>query len=159
VQPPDGDRARRGDPSAVVWLTATVSLALPWAALGVGAYGLVLLHASDRDGWWWLAAGAALLVIDIVIDLIWAAPAMLGTDEPALNARASQLIGRLAVVDEPLIGGRGRVAIGDGAWPAEGPDAARGERVRIVAVSGSSLIVERAEATAPAADKSNLSEN
>ena len=43
---------------------------------------------------------------------------------------------------EAIVGGRGRVRVGDGEWPASGPDAAAGAKMRIVAVEGGVVRVE-----------------
>lgn len=57
------------------------------------------------------------------------------------NRGTDRLIGRQATVSEAISGGRGRIAIEDGWWIAEGPDLAVGTRVRIVGAQGSVLRV------------------
>lgn len=64
--------------------------------------------------------------------------------DPLLNARGARLIGSEVTVVSAIAGGEGRVRVGDGEWAANGPDAALGARVRVVAVSGATLIVEPA---------------
>lgn len=64
----------------------------------------------------------------------------------ALNRRAEALVGELAVLVEPIEGGRGRARIGDTVWPVRGPELAAGERVRIVGAHGARLEVEPAPA-------------
>ena len=59
-----------------------------------------------------------------------------------LNDRAARLIGETLVVVEAIEDGRGRVRVGDGAWPARGPDAAAGTRVRVTGADGACLHVE-----------------
>ena len=63
-------------------------------------------------------------------------------DEPHLNARSAQYVGRMAVVEVPITGGRGKVRIGDTLWLAKGPDAVSGTRVRITGFDGTVLLVE-----------------
>lgn len=63
--------------------------------------------------------------------------------DPMLNNRAARLIGETATVVEAINGGMGRVQVGDSPWPAIGPDAYAGEKVRIVGVEGTRLKVER----------------
>lgn len=62
--------------------------------------------------------------------------------DPQLNDRAARLIGETVTVCEAIEGGAGRVRLGDGNWPAIGPDCAAGTRLRIAAVRGATLIVE-----------------
>ena len=62
--------------------------------------------------------------------------------DPLLNARAARLVGETLVVTQAIVDGRGRVRVGDGEWPAHGPDAAAGARVRVIAADGAALTVE-----------------
>jgi membrane protein implicated in regulation of membrane protease activity len=61
-----------------------------------------------------------------------------------LNARGEALIGRVFVLDQPILGGRGRIKLGDGSWSITGPDMVAGAKVRVAAVSGAELRVEPA---------------
>lgn len=64
------------------------------------------------------------------------------TDEPSLNIRGSQYVGREVTVEKAISSGRGRVRVGDTVWAAEGPDAPEGSRVKITAVNGTVFKVE-----------------
>ena len=61
-----------------------------------------------------------------------------------LNARGDSLVGRTIILDAPILGGQGRVKLGDGSWTVTGPDMAAGTRVRVAAVEGTELKVEPA---------------
>ena len=63
-----------------------------------------------------------------------------------LNDRTARLIGRTALVSEAIRDGRGRVAIEDGWWSAEGPDLPVGAPVVVEAAKGSVLVVRAREA-------------
>jgi len=65
------------------------------------------------------------------------------TDTPHLNVRGQQYVGRVVTVAEPIVGGRGKVSVGDTLWTASGDDAPEGASVRITGVSGTVLAVER----------------
>ncbi|WP_062111005.1 NfeD family protein [Aureimonas sp. AU40] len=67
-------------------------------------------------------------------------------DAAPLNEPGLRLVGRRAKVSEAIEGGRGRVAVDDGWWSAEGPDLPVGAPVVIESVQGSLLKVR------PAAD-------
>lgn len=61
-----------------------------------------------------------------------------------LNARGSALVGQTFLLDQPILGGRGRAQLGDGSWSITGPDMAAGAKVRVAAVNGTELRVEPA---------------
>lgn len=65
------------------------------------------------------------------------------SDEPTLNVRGAQYIGRRVVVDTAIVGGRGRVKVGDTIWQAEGEDVAAGQTVEVTGVNGVALVVSR----------------
>jgi membrane protein implicated in regulation of membrane protease activity len=65
------------------------------------------------------------------------------TDQPDLNRRPEQLVGRVLVVEEAIDSGRGKVRAGDTLWPVQGPDAPPGAEVRVTAAHGTVLQVER----------------
>ena len=55
--------------------------------------------------------------------------------EAGLNARGESLVGRIIVLDGPILRGQGRVRLGDGSWSVTGPDMVSGSKVRVVAVN------------------------
>lgn len=67
-----------------------------------------------------------------------------GPSADDLGNRARFLIGRTGVVEDAIYAGSGRVHIGDGSWPATGPDLPAGAAVRITDVHGTTLVVESA---------------
>lgn len=133
---------RRKPPDEVLWLVATVSLVLPVVGGGMGLYGLVRLLRGDNEGGWWLAAGAALIILDYVTDIWLHRVSRASCEEPELNARGARHVGRIALLAEPIVAGRGRLKIGDSVWTIEGPDLPAGVRVRITGCRSAVLIVE-----------------
>lgn len=65
-------------------------------------------------------------------------------DQPLLNQRADQLVGRTAILEEPIAQGFGRVRMDDTMWRVSGPDLPTGARVRVSGADGSTLRVEEA---------------
>jgi len=63
-------------------------------------------------------------------------------EDTDLNDRGRQMIGRTAVLGEPIQEGHGRVKLGDTMWLVSGPDLPAGARVRVVAARSNQLIVE-----------------
>jgi membrane protein implicated in regulation of membrane protease activity len=58
------------------------------------------------------------------------------SDQPNLNRRIQDYVGRSYVLDEAIINGRGKVKIDDTLWEVTGPDLPQGAWVRIVGVDG-----------------------
>lgn len=64
------------------------------------------------------------------------------SDQPELNSRGHELIGRTFVVQQAIVEGRGKIKVGDSVWMAVGPDAEVGTPVRVTAQHGTVLSVE-----------------
>jgi membrane protein implicated in regulation of membrane protease activity len=66
------------------------------------------------------------------------------SDQPLLNQRAAQYVGREAALSEAIANGRGKIRLGDGYWTVRGPELPAGARVRVIAADGAVLVVEAA---------------
>ena len=110
------------------------------AAVIVGALGLTLEIAWE----WQLITFAIISCITVFFARRYAAPDMAHSDEPDLNARAVQYVGRVVTVEQAIADGRGKVRVGDTVWNAQGSDAPQGARVRITGTNGTCLLVEHA---------------
>lgn len=64
------------------------------------------------------------------------------TDEPSLNRRGEKYIGQSFTLKEPIVNGVGKIKVDDSTWKITGTDIDAGETVRVIAVEGSTLIVE-----------------
>ena len=64
------------------------------------------------------------------------------SDQPELNSRGHELIGRTFVVQQAIVEGRGKIKVGDSVWMAVGPDAEVGTPVRVTGQHGTVLSVE-----------------
>jgi membrane protein implicated in regulation of membrane protease activity len=62
--------------------------------------------------------------------------------DPLLNDRAARLVGTHVTICEAVSPRGGRATVGDGSWPARGPDMAVGTVATVVAVEGNTLVVE-----------------
>ena len=67
------------------------------------------------------------------------------SDQPLLNRRAEQFIGQRYRLDTAIVGGRGKVRIGDSPWLAEGPDLPAGTEVEVIGVDGTTVKVRAAD--------------
>ncbi len=64
------------------------------------------------------------------------------SDQPGLNRRGSELLGRQFVLHEAISGGRGKIKAGDSLWLVTGPDLPAGSAVKVVGQDGVLLKVE-----------------
>lgn len=85
---------------------------------------------------------AILSLVSIVGWRAWARRHPDDSEQPKLNRRGEQYVGRVFVLETPIENGFGKVRVGDSPWRVEGPDAPAGQRVRVTAVDGVVLVVE-----------------
>lgn len=116
------------------------------AALIVGAASLALWDAAF---WSWQLQTVIFAVLAVICAL--AGKRIYDgregkTDQPLLNQRGAQLIGRTATLTEPIVNGRGRVHFGDTLWRISGPDLPAGVKVRVTKADATDLelVVEAA---------------
>ena len=67
------------------------------------------------------------------------------TDQPNLNRRGQQYVGRVFSLDAPIKNGVGKVIVDDSTWKVKGPDLSAGTSVRVTGVEGVIFTVEVAE--------------
>jgi inner membrane protein len=113
------------------------------AAIAVGALSIMFHNAAY---WPWEAQILVFLVLSLVLAYYGKRMMDKGevTDQPLLNKRSEQMIGRTATLAEPIKEGYGRIRIGDTLWRVKGPDMPTGARVKVSTVQGNELVVEAA---------------
>ena len=109
------------------------------AALIVGAASLALW---DAGFWTWQVQVVVFLALSLVSAYI--GKQIVGrregqTDQPLLNRRGEQMIGRTATLAEPIREGRGRIQLGDTLWRVSGPDLPAGARVKVTGADDTAL--------------------
>lgn len=136
------------------WLFALILIAaelmapgyfMLWIGIAAAAVGVLLLALPDLS---FLAQTVAFVLLAVVscysywrfIRPVANAP----SDQPLLNRRAEQFIGKRYVLDSAIVNGCGKVRVGDSPWLAEGPDLPIGATVEVVAVEGTTLKVRAA---------------
>lgn len=145
------------------WQTITPT---EWAIAGV----VLLLLEAFAPGAFLIWFGIAALILALAVWLIPALPwevqimsfailsigALVGfrawrkrhparpTEQPLLNKRSEQLIGRIFALDQAIENGRGKIKVGDALWMVSGPELGVGTRVRVIAVREQILEVEAA---------------
>jgi membrane protein implicated in regulation of membrane protease activity len=136
------------------WLFALVligaELVMPgyfmlWIGIAAAAVGVVLLAFPELSFF-----GQTIAFVVLAIASCWCywrflrPAADAPSDQPLLNRRAAQFIGRRYALESAIVNGRGKVKVGDSPWLAEGPDLPAGAEVEVVSVEGTTLIVRAA---------------
>ncbi|WP_210641921.1 MULTISPECIES: NfeD family protein [unclassified Pseudomonas] len=137
-----------------------------WLALGVILLILEVFGAGGYLLWIGMAAAAVGLLTFILPQMSWELQFLLfglfaiatalywwrrqrsairESDQPYLNRRGQELIGKVFPVHEAIVDGRGKIKVADSVWLAKGPESSVGTRVRVVAQEGAVLQVERAD--------------
>ena len=63
-------------------------------------------------------------------------------DQPLLNKRVEQMIGRVFTLEQAIVDGRGKIKVGDALWTVIGSDLGVGSRVRVIGAREQMLEVE-----------------
>ncbi len=124
----------------VLELTAP-GIFLMWFGMAAAATGLIVFRYDITWQWqliWF--CGLSLVTVLLVNRYLHKHP--LESEQPLLNERAAQLIGRSFGLADPIVNGRGSVSAGDTIWLIKGPELAAGTRVKVVGVDGTVLKVE-----------------
>jgi inner membrane protein len=64
------------------------------------------------------------------------------SDEPRLNRRSEQYIGRIFTLNEPIVNGRGKIQVDDSFWRVEGDDLPAGTKIKVISANGVVLKVK-----------------
>ena len=67
------------------------------------------------------------------------------SDQPLLNRKAEQFVGKIFILDTAIVNGNGRIKMGDALWTVTGPELPAGTRVRVIAADSMILTVVAAD--------------
>lgn len=115
---------------------------LVWIGIASLIVGAISIFAWESGFWTWQTQVLLFLVLSVASAFAsrrLAGPRKDDSDQPLLNRRGDQLIGRTATLAEPIRNGRGRIQLGDTLWRVSGPDLPAGTRVRVTAVAETEL--------------------
>ncbi len=115
---------------------------LVFLAIAAAMTGIAVLVLADLPVAAQLASFAAWSAATVLIGRRWYTDYPVAAADPLLNDRAARMVGQVARIDVALVNGKGRVQVGDGTWPALGPDLAVGTDVRVIGVEDGVVVVE-----------------
>ena len=100
-------------------------------------------------GWGWQADAATFAVLSVALVMAsWRfvmAQRNKPSDQPNLNRRHANYVGRTVRLEHAIHNGPGKVRIDDTLWEVEGPEMPKGATVRITGTRDMNLLVEKAE--------------
>ncbi len=116
-----------------------------WFGIAAIIVGTISLTVGESVLWPWQAQVITFAVLSLVSAIIgrkYFYSTHPDTDQPNLNERGAQMIGRISTLSDPLENGAGRVKLGDTIWRVVGPDLPAGSKVKVVEIEDGTLRVE-----------------
>ena len=105
-----------------------------WLGVSAGVVGALLLVLPEMTWQVQMLVFAALSISTIVGWRVFQKANPAATDQPALNRRGEQYVGRTLTLDEPIVNGQGKIRVDDTTWKVEGDDMPAGTRVTVIGV-------------------------
>lgn len=114
-----------------------------WLALSALLTGIVALILPSLDVWVQIILFGVISVATVYLawKYIRRNPPK-ASDQPLLNQRSAQYVGKTYMLVDAISGGVGRIKLGDSTWRVEGPDAPAGSTVKVIGYDGPNLHVE-----------------
>ena len=128
----------------IIELTAPAFFFL-WLGIAAAAVGLILLVFPSIPIETQLVLFGIASIVAILAWRKYRESRPLKTDQPNLNRRGQQYVGRVFSLSEPITNGVGKVTVDDSTWKVKGPDLAAGTHIKVTGVDGVVFTVESAE--------------
>jgi hypothetical protein len=116
---------------------------LLWLGVAAAVNSILLVFMPGMSWETQFVIFAVVSVVSIVAFRRWRDKNPAATDQPALNRRGDQYVGRTFTLAEPIVNGQGRLYVDDSTWKIEGDDCDTGVKVRVTGVDGVVLRVEQ----------------
>lgn len=116
-----------------------------WLGIAAAAVGLILLVFPVIDLETQLILFAIASIVSVLAWRKYRETRPLKTDQPNLNRRGHQYIGRVFSLDQPITNGVGKVTVDDSTWRVKGPDLPAGTHIKVIGIDGVVFNVEAVE--------------
>ena len=113
-----------------------------WIGIAAGVVGAVLYFAPALGWEYQFILFSIASVGSIVAWRAWRQSHPVVTDEPTLNRRGAQYIGRVFTLEAPIVNGIGKLRVDDSTWKIEGVDCPAGTKVRVTGIENTVLKVD-----------------
>ena len=115
-----------------------------WMGISAGIVGLLMIGLPQLPFMAQIIIFTVIAVVSLVIHKRYLKRNPPETDEPSLNRRGEQYIGRVFTLEEAIVNGVGKIKVDDSIWKVMGEDMAEGEKVKVSGVDGTVFKVEAA---------------
>ena len=135
------------------WILAGVLLILEltapaffflWLGIAAAATGFLLLVFPSMPIEMQLVLFSVLSIVAVMAWRKYREVRPAESDQPNLNRRGQQYVGRIFTLDRPIKNGVGKVTVDDSTWRVKGPDLPAGTNVRVDGIDGVVFVVEPA---------------
>jgi hypothetical protein len=132
------------------WILAVVLIILEvfapgafflWLGISAGVVGGLIYLMPDISWEYQILIFSVLSVVSIIVWRKFFRTSPTDTDQPALNRRGEQYVGRVFTLEEPIVNGQGKIRVDDSTWKIHGDDCTAGTRVEVTGVEGTVLRV------------------
>lgn len=113
-----------------------------WLGVAAGVVGAILWVIPSISWEWQFILFSIISVLSIVIWRNYLKDHPTVTDQPRLNRRGEQYVGRTFTLEENIINGIGKIRVDDTTWKISGEDCECGAKVKVTGVDGVLLKVE-----------------
>ena len=113
-----------------------------WLSVAAGITGLALLAVPNLGWEYQILLFSGLSIISLVLFKRYQRAHPVTTDQPTLNRRGEQYIGRTFTLTEPISNNTGKIHVDDTTWRVKGADLPTGTTVLVVGTDGVILEVE-----------------
>ena len=107
-----------------------------WLGISAGIVGVFVLIEPGMFWEWQVVLFAVFSVVSTVLGRKYVVSTQTQTDQPALNRRGEQYIGRTFTLAEPVVNGEGKIRVDDTTWKISGTDMPAGTQIEVVGVDG-----------------------
>ncbi len=134
------------------WIFAAVLITLEmfapgafflWLGIAAAIVGFAVFIAPALAWEYQLLLFSILSVFSIIIWRKYFRVRAIDTDQPNLNRRGEQYVGRAFTLEHAIVNGIGKIRVDDSTWKIEGQDCEAGSKIKVTGVEGTVLRVEK----------------
>ena len=113
-----------------------------WLGIAAGLVGVVMFAYPALPMAGQLLTFALFSVVSVLLWRAYLKRHPIESDQPLLNRRGEQYVGRIFTLDTPVVNSTGKIRVDDSIWKVQGQDCPAGTRVRVTGVDGVVLKVD-----------------
>ena len=113
-----------------------------WPAIASAALGFLMLLFPMLPLQVQVLILGVISIVSVIVGRVYLGKHPLSQDQPFLNQRGSELVGRVYEVSDAIVNGVGKIRVNDGMWTVEGPDCHVGTKVKVLSSGSVRLKVE-----------------